>query len=91
MQEELDEVKDAIAQGSQPHLEEELGDLLLAIVKLCHWKDVQAEEIMHAAVKKYDRRYRAMEQELKQQGLSPAEASIEQKMRAWKIAKEKCR
>ncbi len=45
---------------------------------------------MHASVKKYTRRYRVMEQELHKQGLEPANATIEQKVAAWKAAKKIC-
>ena len=88
--EELDEVKEAVAENNQEHLSEELGDLLLAVVKLCHWNNIQAEEAMHASVKKYTKRYRVMEQELHKQGLEPANATIEQKVAAWKAAKKIC-
>jgi len=74
--EELGEVRQALAEGKQEHLSEELGDLLLAVVKLCHWNGIQAEEAMHASVKKYTERYRAMEAELRKQGLDAAKATI---------------
>ena len=90
LDEEVAEAKQAIAEDNKEHLSEELGDLLLAVVKLCHWNNIQAEEAMHASVKKYARRYRAMEQELQSQGLNPANATVAQKLAAWKTAKTRC-
>lgn len=60
--EELAEVKSAIASGDQSQIAEELGDLLCAVVKLCRWNHFEAEELMHQSTNKFIRRFRIMEQ-----------------------------
>ncbi len=60
--EELAEVKSAIASGNQSQIAEELGDLLCAVVKLCRWNHLEAEELMHQSTNKFIRRFRFMEQ-----------------------------
>lgn len=44
VQEELDELKEAISSGHQSHAQEELGDLLFTLVNVARWCDIQPEE-----------------------------------------------
>lgn len=61
IEEELLEVREALAKGNRRHLEEELGDLLFAVVSLCRQQQVEAEEALQQAVAKFMRRFRWME------------------------------
>ena len=44
VQEELDELKEAIASGDQGHAQEELGDLLFTLVNVARWCRLEPEE-----------------------------------------------
>lgn len=66
--EELDEVKEAHAAGDAEHLEEELGDLLFAVVNLARRNGIKAEEALRGANRKFERRFRHMEGQLLAQG-----------------------
>lgn len=68
--EEFDEVKEAHAAKDAEHLKEELGDLFFAVVNLARRNGVQAEEALRAANRKFERRFRHMEQQLIAQGKS---------------------
>jgi len=60
--EELAEVESAIANHvSEEVVNEEIGDLLTTVVALCRHRQCEAEELMHAAVKKFTRRFQGME------------------------------
>lgn len=66
--EEFAEVKEAHASGDAVHLEEELGDLLFAVVNLTRRNGMHAEEALRAANSKFERRFRHMEGQLLAQG-----------------------
>ena len=78
--EELAEAKAAIAAGDRSQLAEELGDLLCAVVMLCRWHHLEAEELMHQAVGKFCRRFRYMEQHA---GKPLGDLTTEQWRRLW--------
>lgn len=60
VREELGEVEDALAEGNHEHLEEELGDLLTAVVNLCRFNKVRPNIALHLANEKMKRRFLAL-------------------------------
>ncbi len=56
---ELEEFKEA---KTQEHKEEELGDILFAIVNLARWNKIDAEQALLKANKKFIKRFKTMEQ-----------------------------
>jgi MazG family protein len=87
-QEEFAEVKEALAKGNRAHLKEELGDLLFIVANLCRWLNFEAEEVAHAAAKKFIHRFQTMEAVAEQQGKSLDEATLDDWLAWWKEAKE---
>lgn len=61
VREELDEVVDAVEREVPADIEDELGDLLLAVSSLCRHLDVDAESALRAANAKFERRFRIVE------------------------------
>lgn len=59
--EELDELKAAIAAGESAEIEAELGDVLLSLSSLGRHLDAPAEDALRGAIDRFDRRFRAME------------------------------
>jgi XTP/dITP diphosphohydrolase/ATP diphosphatase len=70
LQEELDELRHAIASGEDAAKEEELGDVLFTVVNLARKLGVQSEFALRASNAKFRRRFAAME------SFIPAEVSI---------------
>jgi ATP diphosphatase len=62
--EEIAEVEAAWTAGDRPHLQEELGDLLFALVNVVRLAGFDAEATLAAANRKFERRFRYMEQYL---------------------------
>ena len=60
LSEELEELKTAIREGS--NVEEELGDLLFAAVKVGRFVQVDGEQALQGACEKFIRRFRRVEQ-----------------------------
>ena len=82
LEEELGELRQAVAEGS--NVEEELGDLLFAAVKVGRFTGVDGETALHAACGKFIRRFRRVEQ-LAQQPLDTLE--VPQLEELWRQAK----
>lgn len=62
LQEELAEVRDAVAAQDERALREELGDLLFSGVNVCRFLGFNAEELLRENVRKFERRFAAVEQ-----------------------------
>ena len=55
--EELKEVEEALGEDNQEHLEEELGDLLTAVVNLCRYVKIRPNQAMERANRKMTKRF----------------------------------
>ena len=73
VREELAEVEEACQSGDRQRTAEELGDLLLAVVNLCRWHDLEAEDVLQQAVRKFIARFQRLEVALQQEGKLLAE------------------
>ncbi|MFI8415212.1 nucleoside triphosphate pyrophosphohydrolase [Serratia sp. NPDC078593] len=87
--EEIDEVMHEAQQAvvDEHKLEEEIGDLLFATVNLSRHLGHKAENALQAANRKFERRFRQVENIITQQGLTTAEATLEQMEAAWQQVK----
>ena len=83
LQEELDELRQAIAFGEKKAQEEELGDVLFTVVNLARKLGVQSEFALRASNAKFRRRFAAMESS----GSSIAELGPEGLEKLWDRAK----
>ncbi len=72
VEEELAEVKQALAQGDPRQVRDELGDLLFAVVNLSRFQGLNAEETLNLTVDKFVRRFQALERGLREEGRDPA-------------------
>lgn len=86
--EEIAELRQAIASGSAPDTEAELGDVLIAVVNLARHLGVDAETAARRANARFESRFRLMEQMAKDEGASLVEDNQEQLEKRWRLAKE---
>jgi len=89
IEEELNELKYELDAGSANNkaIEEELGDLLFACVNLARYLDIQSEEVLRQANRKFERRFRYMEKQILSQQKSLDEASLQEMDEWWDRAK----
>ena len=59
---EFEEFKQAKLEGDKSHMEDEFGDILFATVNLARWNKIDAEQALLKANKKFERRFRKMEE-----------------------------
>ena len=89
IREETDEVAETLdLPDADPHVAEELGDLLFVVVNLCRRRKVDPELALFNANRKFERRFNAVEAVLKQQGIPLAAATVEQMEEAWQAVKK---
>jgi len=89
IREETGEVAEALSVGREEAIEEELGDLLFAAVNLIRFrKGKSAEELLRAANRKFERRFRRMELMLAAGNGSWESTSAADRERLWKEVKE---
>lgn len=60
--EEIDELKVEITKKDRKNIEEELGDVLFSVVNIARFLDVDATEALEKTIKKFDRRFRYVEE-----------------------------
>ena len=87
IEEEMEELKGAVASGSAAAVEEEVGDILFALVNLARHLEVDAEVALSAAIEKFSERFRYLESALQGQGRSVNDADMEELDRLWEKAK----
>ena len=88
IEEELGEVKAAISSGKSDSIREEIGDLLFAVVNLSRFLGHCAEEALDTTIRKFVRRFQAIEKRLHQQGRAVTECSLEELDRIWNEVKK---
>jgi ATP diphosphatase len=85
--EEIEEIKQEIQNGSgQDRLQDEVGDLLFAVVNLGRHLGVDPERALRGTNRKFERRFRVIEETF---GPGLEAASLEEMEAAWLAAKEK--
>lgn len=87
VEEELAEVKQALAAGDAGQIKGELGDLLFAVVNLSRFQGLNAEEALNLTVDKFVRRFQAMEERLRAEGKDLAKCSLAELDAHWNAVK----
>ncbi|MEF8793744.1 nucleoside triphosphate pyrophosphohydrolase [Thiohalorhabdus sp.] len=86
--EELGELRHEVAEGaSLQRLEHEAGDLLFAAVGLARRLGVDPETALRTSNRRFERRFRHMENQLTQQGLGMEEMELDDLKVHWQAAK----
>jgi MazG family protein len=87
--EELEEVREAMAAEPSPALEEELGDLLFAVVNLARLAGSHALQALAQANRKFSSRFSDLETLARERGVVLGSASLEELDRLWEEIKQR--
>ncbi|MFV3288023.1 nucleoside triphosphate pyrophosphohydrolase [Pseudomonas sp. NY11955] len=87
VREELDEVLQAMADGDADALEDEVGDLLFAAVNLARHLKHDPEHALRRANRKFERRFRFIEQALRDSGRPIEDCNLDELDALWGEAK----
>jgi nucleoside triphosphate diphosphatase len=85
--EELAELKQAVASGETADVEEELGDLLFVLANAARWHGLDPDMAMAKANAKFEKRFKHVEHLLKQRGKTPADSNLSEMDALWTLAK----
>ncbi len=90
VEEELEELHRDVQEGApREKLEEELGDLLFALVNYARQLGLHPEEALRRANEKFIRRFQYVEKRLEETGRTPRDASLAEMDAYWDEAKKK--
>jgi len=85
--EEVAELKQALAEGNKAHVAEEFGDLMFTLVNLSRHLDVNPETALREANRKFEKRFRAMEAQMRSEGRDMQALSETELDKYWNKAK----
>ena len=87
-EEELHELRSALAQGVPDNVEAELGDVLFCLVNICRHLKVDPETALRKTNLKFERRFKHVESRLRERGVDPQQASLQEMDGYWDEAKQ---
>ncbi len=88
VEEELSEVREAMAVGDSAAIEEEIGDLLLSVASLARLVGVDAERALGKATDKFITRFSAVEREVMSRGMEMCDADAATLDEIWENLKK---
>jgi MazG family protein len=85
--EEVAELRDAVAAGDQQNVHDEIGDLLFTIANIARKLNVNPEEALQSTNRKFMRRFESMESRVHESGQNLDQLELEEMDRLWDEAK----
>jgi nucleoside triphosphate diphosphatase len=89
IREEADEIAAELTSGETGAVQEEVGDLLFAVVNLARHLDADPEAALRAANEKFERRFGYIEQALATAGKTPEQSTLAEMDELWNEAKRR--
>jgi MazG family protein len=89
LEEELDELKQAIQASDKDQIEDEMGDVLFSMVNIARFLHIHPEDALRGTIEKFDRRFRKIEHTFKVQKRSLNDATLEEMDKVWNDIKTK--
>jgi MazG family protein len=85
--EELQELDEALAGGDEAQITEEFGDLLFALANLGRFLPVSSEDALRMAIRKFEKRFRAVEEGARADGVALHDLGAEALEARWQRVK----
>jgi MazG family protein len=83
VKEELREMKEAVASRDRAKIEDEIGDVLFAVVNLARKCKIDAESVLQGATDKFVTRFNQVEDELRRRGKRLGEVELPEMDAIW--------
>lgn len=87
LDEEMHELREAVAAGDQEHIHEEIGDLLFTLANIARKVNVNPEEALQSTNRKFMRRFESMETRVREREQNLDQLELEEMDRLWDEAK----
>ena len=88
VEEEIDELKRAVASGDHSKSEEEMGDVIFSLINYARFLQVDAENALERTNKKFIHRFTKMEQQALQSGKNLSEMTLQEMDTIWNTIKQ---
>lgn len=88
VEEEINELHEAIASADKSKIEEEFGDLIFSLVNYARFLQIDAENSLEKTNKKFISRFNQMEKEATEKGKNLADMSLEEMNNIWNSIKK---
>ena len=89
--EEITELKEAVALKDPENIKDEMGDVLFSLVNLSRFLNINPENALRMTILKFETRFAQVEKELKKRGKSLTDSTLEEMDEIWNKVKEKAR
>lgn len=89
IEEEIDEVREAIARDDQQGINDEIGDLIFAVVNLARFKNINPELSLLSSILKFKKRFQYIENRLKEKGKNIEETKLKELDFYWEESKKR--
>jgi ATP diphosphatase len=88
IEEELEELMEAEAEAGPAEIHDELGDLLFTVVNLARHLEVDAEQALSDANRKFERRFRVLEASALEEAADLRDLDLDELESRWQMAKK---
>lgn len=85
--EEVQELKHELRDGSPDRVSDEIGDLLFTIVNVARWKSVDPEDALRTMIDRFSTRFRQIEDSAQKSGRSISDMNVKEMDAVWDQAK----
>lgn len=87
IEEEIAELREALVEQDIAHIQDEMGDVLFAVVNLARHVKVQPEMALRSTNEKFERRFKFVEQGITNKGMQLKNATLDEMEHFWLMAK----
>lgn len=88
LEEELGEFKEAVEHQDKEKSAKEFGDLLFSMVNVARYFDLTAEDSLRLTNKKFENRFRYVEEQIKKEGKTLKDSTLEEMDAHWEASKK---
>ncbi|HMN32206.1 MAG: nucleoside triphosphate pyrophosphohydrolase [Chitinophagaceae bacterium] len=88
LEEEINELEEAIQMQQMNHIEEEFGDVFFSMINYARFLNIDAENALERTNKKFITRFQKIEQTLQEQGKKIQNSSLEEMDKIWNEIKK---
>lgn len=86
--EEIGELREAARSGEKEKVQDELGDLLFALVNIGRWLDINPEEALRQTSRKFKRRFQEIEKTAVERGTKLSHMGLDEMEAIWQESKK---
>ena len=86
--EELEELREVVAEKDPERIKDEMGDVLFSLVNLSRFLNISAEDALRMTISKFEMRFTKVEKELKKRGKEFSDSSLEEMDEIWNLVKK---